>query len=92
MGPTSTEEDGGEEGKEWRGEKRGHPNQTRPPTRLFLPDPLGELKRSPDALTTIRGLLLRRGGGRGGGEGVEGPPLSDFLAMPLQNMDEAHAN
>ena len=36
------------------------------------PDPLGELKRSPDLLAAIRGVLLRRGQGRGGeGRGAE---------------------
>ena len=33
------------------------------------PDPLGEVKRSPDPLAAIRGLLLR-GGGREGREGT----------------------
>jgi len=34
------------------------------------PDPLGELKHSPDSLAAIRGLLLRGEKGKGGkGEG-----------------------
>ena len=38
------------------------------------PDPLGELKRSPDSLAAIWGLLLREGEGRGkgGGKGKRG--------------------
>jgi len=36
----------------------------------FRPDPLVELKRSPDPLAAIRGLLLK--GGKGRGKGVEG--------------------
>ena len=35
------------------------------------PDPLGELKHSPDPITAKRGLLLRGGDGREKGKGGE---------------------
>jgi len=38
----------------------------------LCPDPLGELKRSPDPLAAKKGLLLRGGDGRERGKGGEG--------------------
>jgi len=56
----------------------------------LCPNPLGEIKCSPDLLATIRGLLLREVGAerakdaekatmRGEGEGGRGLPPHDFL-------------